>query len=78
MLPTTEIQLVAGPKGIPSMQQGRGGMGGRKHGKSGHATQSPRFRLWARREAERTSEIKHPGTKFLASVRELFSKRKPR
>src|SRR6266478_2637710 len=30
------------------MQQGRGGMGSRKHGKSGHASRSPRFRLWAR------------------------------
>jgi len=30
------------------MQQGRGGMGSPKHGRSGHATKSPHFRLWAR------------------------------
>ena len=60
------------------MQQGRGGMGSRKHGKSGHATQSPRYRLWARREAERTPESRRPTTKFLGSIHELFSKEKPR
>jgi hypothetical protein len=35
------------------MQQGRGGMGSRKHGTSGHATQSPRFRLDKKLAAER-------------------------
>jgi hypothetical protein len=35
------------------MQQGRGGMGSRKHGTSGHATQSPRFRLGKKLAAER-------------------------
>jgi hypothetical protein len=60
------------------MQQGRGGMGSRKHGRSGNATQSPRFRVWARREAEQSSETKRPRTQFLGSVRELFSKGKPR
>jgi len=35
------------------MQQGRGGMGSRKHGVSGHATQSPRLRLDKKRVAER-------------------------
>jgi hypothetical protein len=35
------------------MQQGRGGMGSRKHGVSGHATQSPRLRLMKKLAAER-------------------------
>ncbi len=60
------------------MQQGRGGMGSRKHGKSGHASQSPRFRLWARRETERAPEQMRPKAKFRSSIRELFSREKPR
>jgi hypothetical protein len=52
-------------------------MGSRKHGKSGHAPQSPRFRLWARIEAERTPERKRPKAKFVGSIRELFSRQKP-
>jgi hypothetical protein len=35
------------------MQQGRGGMGGHKHGVSGHASQSPRLRLFKKLAAER-------------------------
>jgi hypothetical protein len=35
------------------MQQGRGGMGSHKHGTSGRATQSPRFRLGKKLAAER-------------------------
>ena len=35
------------------MQQGRGGMGSHKHGTSGHAAQSPRFRLNKKLAAER-------------------------
>ena len=35
------------------MQQGRGGMGSHKHGTSGHAGQSPRFRLGKKLAAER-------------------------
>ena len=35
------------------MQQGRGGMGSRKHGTSGHARQSPRLRLMKKLAAER-------------------------
>src|SRR6516162_8120519 len=58
------------------MQQGRGGMGSRKHGRSGHATKSPRFRLWARRDAERRPEPSRPKTKYLRSIRELFSDEK--
>jgi hypothetical protein len=59
------------------MQQGRGGMGSRKHGKSGHASKSPRFRLWARLEAERVPEPRRPKAKFRSSLRELFSRGKP-
>jgi hypothetical protein len=53
-------------------------MGSRKHGKSGHASRSPRFRLWARLEAERTPERTRPKSTFGASIRELFSREKPR
>jgi len=53
-------------------------MGSRKHGKSGHASKSPRFRLWARLEAERTPEPRRPKAKFSVSIRELFSRGKPR
>jgi hypothetical protein len=60
------------------MQQGRGGMGSRKHGRSGHATLSPRFRLWARLEAERPLETKRPKAKFFGSIRELFDRAQPR
>jgi len=60
------------------MQQGRGGMGSRKHGRSGHATKSPRFRLWARLDAERRPEHSRPKTKYLRSIRELFSGEKSR
>ena len=60
------------------MQQGRGGMGSRKHGRSGHATKSPRFRLWARLDAERRLEPSRPKTKYRRSIRELFSGEKSR
>jgi hypothetical protein len=60
------------------MQQGRGGIGSRKHGTSGYATQSPRFRLWARREAERAPERSRPKPKLFGSIRELFSRANPR
>ena len=40
-------------------------MGSRKHGRSGHATQSPRFRLSARLDAERMPERQRPKAKFL-------------
>jgi hypothetical protein len=53
-------------------------MGSRKHGRSGHATQSPRFRLSARLDAERMPERRRPKAKFLSSVRQLFSRVKPR
>jgi hypothetical protein len=60
------------------MQQGRGGMGSRKHGRSGHPGQSPRFRLWARLEAERIPPKRQVKSKFVGSIRELFARRKPR
>jgi hypothetical protein len=46
------------------MHNGRGGMGSRKHGKSGHATKSPRFRFAAKIEAERN------GVKSKKAIRE--------
>jgi hypothetical protein len=52
-------------------------MGSRKHGKSGHASKSPRFRLWARLEAERVSEPRRPKAKFRSALRELFSRAPP-
>lgn len=50
-----------------------GGMGSTKHGKSGRATQSPRFRFQKKLEAERDvrkdkSRIRNPK----ATVQELF------
>lgn len=50
-----------------------GGMGTTKHGKSGHATKSPRFRFQQKLEAEKNvrkdhSRIKDPKQ----STRELF------
>jgi hypothetical protein len=53
-------------------------MGSRKHGKSGHAAQSPRFRMWARLDAEWTPARLRPKAKFLGLIRELFSREKPR
>jgi hypothetical protein len=47
------------------MQQGRGGMGSRKHGISGHATQNPRFRLGKKLAAERGEYDSRPGRRPL-------------
>jgi hypothetical protein len=64
------------------VQQGRGGIGSRKHGISGHASKSPRFRLMNRLAAERGefgggSTRRRKGLVF-ASVRVLLrSDRKP-
>jgi hypothetical protein len=72
---------IAGPGGLCyawPMQQGRGGMGSRKHGSSGRATKSPRLRLWARLDAERRSEPSRPKGKYLGSIRELLSREKSR
>jgi hypothetical protein len=54
---------------------GGGGMGSKKHGQSGHATKSPRFRFLQKLEAEKNdrkdrSRIKEPK----ASVKELFER----
>ena len=53
-------------------------MGSRKHGRSGRATKSPRFRLWARLDTERRLEPSRPKTKYLHSIRQLFSGEKSR
>jgi hypothetical protein len=65
------------------MQQGRGGMGSHKHGTSGHATQSPRFRLGKKLAAERgefdARPSRRPMRPSFASVRDAFNtRRKPR
>jgi hypothetical protein len=65
------------------VQQGRGGIGSRKHGVSGHASKSPRFRLMNRLAAERGEFGGGPPRRrkalMFASVRDLLSAgRKPR
>ena len=57
---------------------GQKGLGMTKHGRSGHATQSPRFRFLQKLEAHKSdrkdlSRIKGPKQ----SVEELFHARKP-
>jgi hypothetical protein len=65
------------------MQQGRGGIGSHKHGVSGHATQSPRFRLLRKLAAERGefdgAPARRPQQLPFASVRDLMkAEHKPR
>ena len=65
------------------MQQGRGGIGSRKHGVSGHASQSPRFRLANKLAAERGEYDLGPAHRPLRpafnNVRAAFAAaRKPR
>jgi hypothetical protein len=65
------------------MQQGRGGIGSRKHGVSGHATQSPRFRLGKKLAAERgeydaTSARRRGRLEFETVQEALKAERKPR
>ena len=65
------------------MQQGRGGMGSRKHGVSGYASQSPRFRLGKKLAAERGEYDSGPRRRPLRpqfdTVRQAFdTKGKPR
>ena len=59
------------------MQQGRGGMGSRKHGTAGHAAQSPRFRLGKKLAAERgeydTQPRRRPLRPAFDSVRDAFN-----
>ena len=63
------------------MQQGRGGIGSRKHGVSGHATQSPRLRLAKKLAAERgeydTGARRWPLRPVFANVRDAFARRAP-
>lgn len=65
------------------MQQGRGGMGSRKHGVSGHAAQSPRLRLAKKLAAERgeydTSSGRRKNRLEFDTVQDaLRAERKPR
>jgi hypothetical protein len=59
------------------VQQGRGGIGSRKHGVSGRASQSPRFRLMNRLAAERGEfggmPVRRRKWLAFASVRELLN-----
>jgi hypothetical protein len=59
------------------MHQGRGGIGSRKHGVSGHASQSPRFRLANKLAAERgeydTRAVRRPLRPAFDTVRAVFS-----
>jgi hypothetical protein len=61
------------------MQQGRGGIGSRKHGISGHATKSPRLRLLQKLAAERGElgggPARRPKDPAFASVRDLLRTR---
>ena len=60
------------------MQKGRGGIGSRKHGVSGHAAQSPRMRLAKKLAAERGDYDDRPRRRpkplKFASVREAFAR----
>jgi hypothetical protein len=64
---------------VTGMQQGRGGMGSHKHGVSGRAPRSPRYKLMQktlednRRSTEETKRRLKP--KMAASFEELFGKR---
>jgi hypothetical protein len=65
------------------MQQGRGGIGSRKHGISGHASQSPRLRLAKKLAAERgeyeTRSARRSLRPSFDNVRDAFGAgRKPR
>lgn len=59
------------------MIQGRGGMGSTKHGKSGHATKSPRLRFKMKMEAEKNERKSKSGIiDPKQSVSELLNKTK--
>lgn len=56
------------------MQQGRGGMGMHKHGVSGYAPRSPRYKFMQTLEDNR-NRIKKPRAKLTHdNVRDLFNK----
>jgi len=50
------------------MQQGRGGMGSRKHGTSGHSGKPPRFKQNAVREANRELTVQQKAQQKRKSV----------
>jgi hypothetical protein len=62
---------------VAAMQQGRGGMGSHKHGVSGRAPRSPRYKFMQtlednrRREEERKRRLK---PKMVSALAELFGK----
>ena len=60
------------------MQKGRGGMGSRKHGRSGRAGKGPATRLWLDMQARQ--DERKPRTRKLrfASVQEAIEKDRPR
>ena len=55
-----------------SNQKGRGGMGSRKHGKSGIAPKSPRLRHQMKREAEQNERSARESTCKYRSVAEAL------
>jgi len=60
------------------MQQGRGGMGSHKHGVSGHAPRSPRYKLRQTLEDnKRRAEAckRKPRSQMVSTVAELLAKR---
>jgi hypothetical protein len=76
-LPAQEMSRTASV-GDPMTHGGQKGFGMTKHGRSGHATRSPRFRFLQKLEAQKNdrkdrSRIKDPKQ----SVEELFHPRKP-
>jgi hypothetical protein len=71
--------LAASSIGDQMTHGGQKGFGITKHGRSGHATQSPRFRFVQKLEAQKNdrkdrSQIKDPKQ----SIEELFHPRKPK
>ncbi len=59
------------------MQTGRGGMGSHKHGISGRAGKSPKFRHWMKREAEKLEQKRPKMTRWFERVSDLFKKDRP-
>ncbi len=59
------------------MQQGRGGMGSKKHGKSGHAPRSPRYRMQTLLDARKDERAKaqRPKKKMYDTVKDAFDER---
>jgi len=57
------------------MQQGRGGMGSRKHGVSGYSGKSPKLRMHLALEAKKNDKKVKPSLEF-SSVKEAFASKK--